>query len=54
MTAASVLLRTERLALARFTETDVDALVALDGDPDVMRFLTGGTPTPRAPFIYRQ
>ena len=47
MTAASVLLTTERLELARFTAADVDHLVALDGDPEVMRFLTGGTPTPR-------
>ena len=47
MTAASVLLTTERLELVRFTAADVDHLVALDGDPEVMRFLTGGTPTPR-------
>ncbi len=42
-----VFLETERLLLRRFTEDDVDNLVALDSDPDVMRFLTGGTPTPR-------
>jgi len=41
-------LETERLALRRFTEADVDHLVDLDADPEVMRFLTGGTPTPRA------
>ncbi|MGH3491254.1 MAG: GNAT family N-acetyltransferase [Actinopolymorphaceae bacterium] len=40
-------LRTERLLLRRFTMDDVDALVELDGDPEVMRFLTGGKPTPR-------
>ncbi len=40
-------LETERMMLRRFTEDDVDNLVALDGDPEVMRFLTGGTPTPR-------
>jgi RimJ/RimL family protein N-acetyltransferase len=43
-----VFLETERLVLRRFTTADVDNLVDLDGDPDVMRFLTGGTPTPRA------
>src|SRR5215212_5130912 len=26
---------------------DVDNLVALDGDPSVMRYITGGPPTPR-------
>lgn len=43
-----VFLETERLLLRRFTEADVDSLFALDSDPDVMRFLNGGTPTPRA------
>ena len=43
-----VVLETERLILRRFTEADVDNLVELDGDPEVMRFLTGGAPTPRA------
>lgn len=42
-----VFLETERLALRRFTEDDVDNLFNLDGDPEVMRFLTGGKPTPR-------
>jgi RimJ/RimL family protein N-acetyltransferase len=42
-----VLLETERLVLRRFTEADVDALVALDADPEVMRYVTGGVPTPR-------
>lgn len=42
-----VYLETERMALRRFTEADVDNLVALDGDPAVMRFLNGGKPTPR-------
>jgi len=41
-------LETERLILRRFTEADVDLLVDLDSDPEVMRFLSGGTPTPRA------
>ncbi|MGH2584746.1 MAG: GNAT family N-acetyltransferase [Dehalococcoidia bacterium] len=43
-----VFLETERLVLRRFTTDDVDILVELDSDPDVMRYLTGGTPTPRA------
>ena len=42
-----VLLETERLVLRRFTEADVDYLCDLDGDPEVMRFVTGGEPTPR-------
>lgn len=43
-----VFLETTRLRLRRFTEADVENLVALDGDPAVMRYLTGGRPTPRA------
>lgn len=42
-----VFLETERLLLRRCTESDVDDLAALHGDPVVMRLLTGGTPTPR-------
>ncbi len=42
-----VFLETERLVLRRFTEADVDNLFELDRDPDVMRFLNGGKPTPR-------
>lgn len=42
-----VFLETERLVLRRFTEADVDRLFDLDRDPEVMRFLTGGRPTPR-------
>ena len=41
-----VLLETERLVLRRFTEADADDLIYLDGDPEVMRFHTGGKPTP--------
>ena len=43
-----VFLETERLVLRRFTEDDVDHLVELDGDPQVMHFINGGRPTPRA------
>ena len=42
-----VYLETERLILRRFTEADADLLVELDSDPEVMRYLTGGPPTPR-------
>lgn len=42
-----VFLETERLVLRRFTEDDADNLFDLDGDPEVMRFITGGEPTPR-------
>lgn len=45
--AGRVMMRTERLLLRRFTPSDVDNLVALDGDPAVMRYLTGGRGTPR-------
>jgi len=42
-----IYLETERLLLRRFTVHDVDNLVLLDGDPEVMRYLSGGAPTPR-------
>ncbi len=42
-----VFLETDRLVLRRFTEADVDNLFELNGDPEVMRFLNGGKPTPR-------
>jgi RimJ/RimL family protein N-acetyltransferase len=41
-------LETERLWLRQFTEADVDNLFDLDSDPEVMRFVNGGAPTPRA------
>jgi RimJ/RimL family protein N-acetyltransferase len=43
----TIFLQTERLLLRRFTATDSNHLVALDNDPQVMRFINGGTPTPR-------
>ena len=42
-----IYLETDRLVLRRFTEADVDNLFALDSDPEVMRYLNGGQPTPR-------
>ena len=44
----SIILETARLRLRRFTPGDADLLVELDNDPEVMRYLTGGRPTPRA------
>ncbi|WP_245724905.1 GNAT family N-acetyltransferase [Micromonospora citrea] len=39
-------LGTDRLVLREFTRDDAELLVELDGDPEVMRYLTGGRPTP--------
>lgn len=44
---AHIILETPRLALRQFTEDDVDNLFDLNSDPEVMRYLTGGRPTPR-------
>jgi RimJ/RimL family protein N-acetyltransferase len=41
-----VCFQTERMLVRRLTPTDAVHLHALDGDPEVMRFLTGGKPTP--------
>lgn len=40
-------LTTERLILRWLTPSDVDDLVALDSDPEVMKYLTGGKPSRR-------
>jgi RimJ/RimL family protein N-acetyltransferase len=40
-------LQTDRLTLRRFTEQDVDNLFSLNSDPEVMRYINGGRPTPR-------
>jgi len=42
-----ILLTTDRLILRRFTEADAEPLYQLDNDPEVMRWINGGTPTPR-------
>jgi len=42
----AIFLETARLTLRRFTAADVADLCALDADPAVTRFLTGGVPTP--------
>jgi RimJ/RimL family protein N-acetyltransferase len=45
-------LHTERLVVRRFTADDADKLIELDSDPAVMRYLTGGEPTP--PEVIRE
>jgi RimJ/RimL family protein N-acetyltransferase len=42
-----IILETPRLRLREFTEDDVGNLFDLNSDPEVMRYLTGGRPTPR-------
>ncbi len=42
-----ILLETERLKFRRFVPEDIDRLVELDSDPEVMRYITYGQPTPR-------
>lgn len=44
----TVLLETERMVLRHFTPDDLDELIELDNDPQVMRFINGGAPTPTA------
>ncbi|MEU4223224.1 GNAT family N-acetyltransferase [Nonomuraea sp. NPDC026600] len=44
-------LETGRLTLRPLTEADADDLVELHNDPDVMRYLNGGKPTPRAVIV---
>jgi len=43
----SVLLETERLTLRAFAQSDLDDLVALDGDAQVMRYREAGKPHTR-------
>jgi RimJ/RimL family protein N-acetyltransferase len=42
-----IVLETARLRLRRFSPGDLDRLVALDSDPEVMRYISFGAPTPR-------
>ncbi|MEX0781033.1 MAG: GNAT family N-acetyltransferase [Dehalococcoidia bacterium] len=41
-----VFLETERMVLRRLTGADAELLCELDSDPEVMRWLSGGAPTP--------
>lgn len=45
--ASEVAFESERLVLRRLTPGDLDDLTSLDADPAVMRYITGGRPTPR-------
>ena len=47
-------LETDRLTLRQFTPEDVENLVELDGDPEVMRYINGGRPTPRQEIERRE
>jgi RimJ/RimL family protein N-acetyltransferase len=42
-----IILQTQRLTLRQFTADDAANLYDLNSDPEVMRYLTGGRPTPR-------
>jgi RimJ/RimL family protein N-acetyltransferase len=46
----AILLQTPRLLLRQFTLDDADRLVELDSDPEVMRFISKGQPTPLARY----
>lgn len=46
-----ILLETARLRLRQFTIEDADRLVELDSDPEVMRYITCGLPTPRETYV---
>ncbi|MEU9837366.1 GNAT family N-acetyltransferase [Streptosporangium sp. NPDC048047] len=48
-----IFLETDRLTLRELTGADADHLFELDGDPEVMRYLNGGKPTPREEILDR-
>lgn len=52
LSAVDTYLRTERVTLRQFRADEADLLIELDSDPAVMRYLTGGEPTP--PEDYRE
>jgi RimJ/RimL family protein N-acetyltransferase len=47
VTGPVIVLETERLRLRRFVPDDLERLVELDSDPEVMRYISFGLPTPR-------
>jgi RimJ/RimL family protein N-acetyltransferase len=51
LASVNTYLQTERVTLRPFSADDAELLVELDSDPAVMRYLTGGEPTP--PEVYR-
>jgi RimJ/RimL family protein N-acetyltransferase len=50
-TEGATLLETQRLRLRAFRADDVDRLVSLDADPEVMRYISRGVPTPREVIV---
>ena len=42
-----IILETPRLIMRQFTKDDVENLFDLNSDPEVMRYINGGRPTPR-------
>ncbi|HYM34125.1 MAG TPA: GNAT family N-acetyltransferase [Steroidobacteraceae bacterium] len=50
---AKIFLETARLRLREFSMDDVDHIVALDSDPEVMRYISFGAPTPRETIVTR-
>jgi RimJ/RimL family protein N-acetyltransferase len=48
--APVIVLETPRLRLRRIVAADIDALVELDADPLVMRYISYGEPTPRSRY----
>ena len=42
-----IILESPRLIMRQFTKDDVDNLFDLNSDPEVMRYINGGRPTPR-------
>lgn len=44
-------LHTERMHLRRLGPEHIDDLVELDSDPEVMRYISGGEPTPRHKYV---
>jgi RimJ/RimL family protein N-acetyltransferase len=45
MSQPTTFLTTNRLRVRQFTPADVDYVVALDSDPEVMRYISYGAPT---------
>lgn len=50
---AAPFLETERLTLCPLTLGHIDAMVVLDSDPEVMRYISNGIATPRAQYEER-
>ena len=48
-----IFLETERLFLRRFTLDDAPLLYELDSDPEVMRYISKGKPTPLEKYIHK-